>query len=106
MLHFPELEPNEKDLQDPKVVRRIDSKRIQRIQDLTDGNFSVKIIDYGLACILEYGEFATTPCGTLEVIAPEALAAGSDHRVDVWGLGIIAYMLLTREGMFDSKAEM
>ena len=45
---------------------------------------------------------ADTPCGTVEVIAPEALQPGYDHRVDVWGVGVIFYMLLTFQNLFSS----
>ena len=45
---------------------------------------------------------ADTACGTIEVIAPEALKPGYDHRVDVWGVGVIFYMLLTYQNLFNS----
>ena len=73
---------------------------------MTEIDFQVKIIDYGLACILPKGEFADEACGTIEVIAPEALKPGSDHRVDVWGLGLVCYMLFTSECMFSSMKEL
>ena len=47
-------------------------------------------------------DVARTPCGTLNLIAPEQLKPGYDHRVDVWSLGLIAYMLLTTKFMFPS----
>ena len=43
---------------------------------------------------------ADTPCGTIEVIAPDALKSGYDQRVDVWGIGVIFYMLLTFQNVF------
>ena len=49
---------------------------------------------------------ADTPCGTIEVIAPEALQPGYDHRVDVWGVGVIFYMLLTFQNLFSSLDEL
>ena len=72
----------------------------KRIANLAQGNFKVKIIDFGLACRLNHGDCAKTPCGTLDVIAPEALKSGCDHRADVWGVGLIAYMLLVKDFMF------
>ena len=36
----------------------------------------------------------------MEVIAPEALNPGFDQRVDVWGVGVIFYMLLTSSNLF------
>ena len=73
---------------------------------MSNGNFEVKIIDYGLARILDYGTYDTYTCGTIEVIAPEALGNKSDHRVDVWGIGLISYMMFTSTNMFDSKEKM
>ena len=49
---------------------------------------------------------ADTPCGTIEVIAPEALQPGYDHRVDVWGVGVIFYQLLTSASLFNSIEEL
>ncbi len=46
----------------------------------------------------------------MEVIAPEAIAGfsdnGYDHRVDVWGVGQVCYMLLNSEWMFKSEAQL
>ena len=55
---------------------------------------------------MAHGDFTKTPCGTLEVIAPEALKTGCDHRVDVWGIGMICYMLLNLECMFKTKGQL
>ena len=40
------------------------------------------------------------------MIAPEALHPGFDHRVDVWGVGVIFYMLLTSGNLFSSVDEL
>ena len=50
---------------------------------------------------MSYPSLADTPCGTIEVIAPDALQTGFDHRVDVWGIGVIYYMLLTFNNLFN-----
>ena len=49
---------------------------------------------------------ADTPCGTLEFIAPEVVDSGFDHRVDVWGVGLIFYMLLTLKYAFINLDEL
>lgn len=49
---------------------------------------------------------ADTPCGTLEFIAPEVVDRGFDHRVDVWGVGMIFYMLLTLKYAFINLDEL
>ena len=46
---------------------------------------------------------ADTPHGTIELIAPEVLEAGYDQRVDVWGVGVMFYMLIALDYMFDTK---
>ena len=75
-------------------------KRKEFLTDLTKVDFEVKIADYGLARVLHKGELAGTPCGKAEVMAPEAMEPGFDSRVDVWGVGIICYMLLTSSNVF------
>ena len=42
----------------------------------------------------------------MEVIAPEALNPGFDQRVDVWGVGVIFYMLLTSSNLFSNFDEL
>ena len=52
MVHFPELEPTTEEMQDPNVLGildRMEDQVIQSIQNLTDVDFSVKIIDFGSA---------------------------------------------------------
>ena len=65
--------------------------------------FKVKIADYGLSRVLKNQSLADTPCGTIDVIAPDALLKGFDQRVDVWGVGVIFYMLLTFNNMFNDS---
>lgn len=74
---------------------------MRRIQDLRAGNYEVKIIDYGIACELQHGSFKSEQCGTLELAAPEVFESKYDHRVDVWGVGLIAYMLYHSDYMFE-----
>ena len=80
--------PSQKELQDPELFANMAFKRKKLIQsDLSKTKFEVRIVDFGLSKFLPNKSLADTPCGTFEVIAPEALAPGSDHRVDIWGLG-------------------
>eukprot|EP00826_Nyctotherus_ovalis_P020518 TRINITY_DN16458_c0_g1_i2.p3 TRINITY_DN16458_c0_g1~~TRINITY_DN16458_c0_g1_i2.p3 ORF type:complete len:177 (+),score=60.40 TRINITY_DN16458_c0_g1_i2:1999-2529(+) len=54
-----------------------------------------KIVDFGLARILEPNEMAAEPVGTLCYAAPEILAGKKyDKSVDMWSLGILMYWLL------------
>jgi len=57
----------------------------------------VKIADFGLSKIFagSNGEPLQTSCGTPGYVAPEVLTSDSyDEAVDMWGVGIITYILL------------
>ena len=104
LLHFPQIKltEEEKETDDNPFITVIE-KRYELLADLTAVDFNVKIADFGVSRELEHGRLADTPEGTRLVIAPEALREGFDHRVDVWGVGIIGYMLLTKELIFKSN---
>ncbi|HRE91922.1 MAG TPA: serine/threonine-protein kinase, partial [Myxococcota bacterium] len=77
-------------------------------RDLKPANIIVaeghpRIIDFGLAAPRdEQGQAA----GTLAYMAPEVLAgAPSDHRADIYALGVILYELLTGERPPSSRGE-
>lgn len=98
MLHIPELEPDEEDLQDLQEYKyeKLQWLREEKLKDLINTKFEVKIIDYGLSRTIAPGSVAETPCGTRELVAPELIGGtGYDFRVDVWNVGIIFYMLIT-----------
>lgn len=55
----------------------------------------VKIVDFGLAKILAPKELATESVGTLCYAAPEILLGKHyNYKVDMWSLGVLAYLLL------------
>lgn len=67
---------------------------------LIDSNGYLKIIDYGLAKMLQAGknyynnfnidELSMSFCGTPEYLAPEMVShAGHDKNVDWWALGVL-----------------
>ncbi|KAF2358666.1 Protein kinase domain [Trinorchestia longiramus] len=62
---------------------------------LLDEDGHIKLIDFGLAKWLRYGNKTGSICGTLHLMAPE-VCSGSwyGHSVDWWSLGIIAYCLV------------
>lgn len=86
-----------------KFMKKHHLMREALMQDLTKIKFEVKIVDYGLARILEHGEYAGTPAGTPELIAPEIEDNYYDQRVDVWGIGLTFYMMLTMAKMFKDR---
>eukprot|EP01125_Pyxidicula_operculata_P012399 TRINITY_DN4070_c0_g1_i2.p1 TRINITY_DN4070_c0_g1~~TRINITY_DN4070_c0_g1_i2.p1 ORF type:complete len:331 (+),score=62.65 TRINITY_DN4070_c0_g1_i2:49-993(+) len=61
----------------------------------SDANETVKIADFGLSKIFSETDLLSTSCGTPGYVAPEVLLAESyDKSVDLWGVGIITYILL------------
>lgn len=55
----------------------------------------IKIADFGLAKLLNGESMMQTACGTPGYVAPEILEGKVyDEAVDIWSLGVIAYILL------------
>jgi eukaryotic-like serine/threonine-protein kinase len=59
----------------------------------------VKVLDFGVAKLLEARDAVTQPgaiCGTPEYMAPEQIKAEPvDHRADIYALGAVAHEMLT-----------
>ncbi|MEM9801791.1 MAG: serine/threonine-protein kinase [Planctomycetota bacterium] len=67
----------------------------------------VLLLDFGLAVTSDSGRLTRTGAqlGSLPYMAPEQLAGRTtDARVDVYGLGLVLYELLTMKPAFDLKA--
>lgn len=59
---------------------------------LVDMNGYLKIIDFGLAKMLDSDSTTKTYCGTPEYLAPEMISqVGHNFSVDWWALGILIY---------------
>lgn len=59
---------------------------------LVDMDGYLKIIDFGLAKMLDTGASTKTYCGTPEYLAPEMiLQSGHNFSIDWWALGILIY---------------
>jgi len=75
----------------------------------TDDDYSVKIADFGLSKIIAEEQMMLTACGSPSYVAPEVvLATGYGKPVDMWAVGLIAYILLCGFPPFvgDSVAEL
>ena len=72
MLHFKELEPSQRDMQDPlEFWRKLDRKVAEATRKLQDASkFQVKVIDYGFAKTLGEDEVTDTPFGVPFTKAP------------------------------------
>ena len=65
----------------------------------------IKLTDFGLCKVKKYSdEYYTDTVGTARYIAPEILLnSGYDESIDVWGIGIVLFMLLTGEYPFNGS---
>ena len=56
----------------------------------------IMLADFGLAKVLANGQEMHTMCGTPGYVAPEILGgkAGYTSAVDIWSIGVVAYILL------------
>ena len=64
----------------------------------------IRLLDFGLSKIIGNDEKCTEPYGTLSFVAPEVLQGKPyDKSVDLWSIGIIAFLLLCGYLPFDDK---
>ena len=62
----------------------------------------LKIVDFGLSKIIGPNETSLDPFGTLSYVAPEVLLQKPyGKEVDLWSLGVIVYLFLSRVLPFD-----
>lgn len=67
-------------------------------------SLNLKIIDFGLAQILEHPVIYQR-CGTAGYVAPEVIrSAAYDKQCDVFSLGCICYKLITGKSLFKGKS--
>ncbi|CAG9315579.1 unnamed protein product [Blepharisma stoltei] len=69
-----------------------------------DRNLKPILIDFGLSCILGPHQYSQESVGTLKYASPEILSRiPYRESVDIWGLGVIAYILLVGRMPFYGK---
>jgi serine/threonine-protein kinase len=75
------------------------------VRDDGTGRLRPKIVDFGIAKILEGTTFTVSGAllGTCRYMAPEQVKSpgGTDHRADIYSLGITLYELITGQPPFD-----
>lgn len=66
---------------------------------------TAKLIDFGLANIMQDGEFLRTSCGSPNYAAPEVISGRlyAGPEVDVWSCGVVLYALLCGCLPFDEE---
>ena len=58
------------------------------------------MIDFGLSKHFKYDDVLCDKVGTPYTVAPEVIKGKYDEKCDVWGIGVIAYMLLYGDSPF------
>eukprot|EP01092_Planopodium_desertum_P003606 TRINITY_DN16666_c0_g1_i4.p1 TRINITY_DN16666_c0_g1~~TRINITY_DN16666_c0_g1_i4.p1 ORF type:complete len:278 (-),score=68.07 TRINITY_DN16666_c0_g1_i4:70-813(-) len=81
-------------LHEQKIAHR-DLKPENLLLKSKKSDTSVKIADFGLSRMIDEKAMMQTACGTPGYVAPEVLkATGYGEEVDMWSIGVIAYILL------------
>eukprot|EP00929_Paragymnodinium_shiwhaense_P067820 TRINITY_DN3409_c0_g1_i1.p1 TRINITY_DN3409_c0_g1~~TRINITY_DN3409_c0_g1_i1.p1 ORF type:complete len:615 (+),score=109.49 TRINITY_DN3409_c0_g1_i1:123-1967(+) len=70
-----------------------------------EGSNHLKLIDFGIACICEPEAKMTEVLGAPQFVAPEVLAKSYTSQCDMWGLGVVAFALLTRRFPFHAPVK-
>lgn len=86
------------------VHRDLKLDNIMMIDETDDSD--IKVVDFGLSKMIGPGETCSEPYGTLGYAAPEVLERKNyGKEVDIWGLGIISYILLTGLSPFENTSD-
>ena len=76
------------------VHRDLKPENIMLLQKPQNGNYHIKLIDFGTAKTFKPGKKMSKFIGTSYYIAPEVLKESYDQKCDVWSCGVIMYILL------------
>jgi hypothetical protein len=84
------------------VHRDIKPENIMVVE--TEGEESIKIIDFGLSVIVGKGNTITQNCGTVAYSAPEVVQKKAYNReVDIWSLGVLLFYFVSGSYPFGSS---
>ena len=87
------------------IIHR-DIKLENVLVEIKHNKVKAKIIDFGLSCILGPSQNSCEQVGTLKYASPELISRiPYRESVDVWGLGVIAYILLAGRMPFYGKTD-
>ena len=70
-----------------------------------NGLYRVKICDFGTSHLFEEGEKEKKVIGSAFYIAPEVLKKKYDFKCDLWSVGVIMYVLLTKKIPFHGTSD-
>jgi calcium-dependent protein kinase len=62
---------------------------------ISEENWKISIIDFGLSSFFLPGECKKFKCGTLGYMAPEVVCGSYNEKVDIWSVGVLAYGCFT-----------
>ncbi|CAK68384.1 unnamed protein product (macronuclear) [Paramecium tetraurelia] len=87
------------------IVHR-DLKPENILLDITSqGNYNVKVVDWGTAKIFSPNQQINEKFGTLYYMAPEVLKRNYNEKCDIWSCGVILYILLSGMPPFGGKSD-
>jgi len=69
------------------------------------GDSEIKLIDFGLSKVYLDGTTMSSVLGTSYYVAPEVLAGSYGMECDLWGLGVLAFMMLSGQAPFSGDTD-
>lgn len=89
-----------------KIVHRDLKPENILLESKERGKLDVKISDFGFACFFDPENGLETVLGSALYMAPEIiLKQNYNEKVDIWAIGVIAYMSLTGRNPFPGESK-
>lgn len=86
-----------------KIVHRDLKPENILLEVSSDGNYNIKVIDWGFAILQEDKPLQET-LGSPYYVAPEVLKRNYNEKCDIWSYGVILYILLSGSPPFDGRS--